>query len=214
LKVKINRELRDLIHGYVMSDGYIGKNNVLTIEQTQNQKCFVLWLYKKLEPIRTNVSVRLIKRIHPKTKKLSFSLRFNTRCVLKGFRNMWYKPIKEKTSCVKYRKSLPKSLHCFFTETFIAVWFAGDGTKTIGSQGAKFEVTAFSSSERLRLKQLFLIKYGLETKIIKSGVSKKNTSQWALTIPSDQYQKFRKLLLQTDLILNCFSYKLHKKRKT
>ena len=93
----------------------------------------------------------------------------------------------------------------------MTVWFAGDGTKIIGSKGAKFEVTAFTVQERLKLKNLFFTKFGIRAQIISSGLSKSGRRQWALKIPAHDYEKFRNIITKMDLIPNLFPYKLHKK---
>lgn len=209
--IKISKELRNIIHGYIMSDGYINKNGILYIEQSKKQEKFLLWLYSKLELIRSSSGIRKYIRIHTKTKGKTYSLKFFTKAILKGFHNMWYMPYKDKNGIIKYKKKLPKNINCFFDETFISLWYAGDGTKIIGSLGAKFEVTAFNVEERLKLKNLFLIKFNIKTQIISSGVSRKGNNQWALKIPASEYSKFRDLITQIDLIPNIFPYKLHKK---
>lgn len=206
---KVSKEMRDAIHGYLMSDGYL-RNGILTVEQSVEQKAFVDWLYAKLEPLRTSLPIRTVTRIHPKTKKESKSSRFNTRALLHGFHHMWYERVIDKEGLEKYIKKLPKSMDCFFNETFISVWYAGDGTKVIGSLGVKFEVTDFTVGERLRLQQLFLTKFDIQVVIISSGVSKSGTPQWALKIPAIEYPKFRALITKNDLIQTVFPYKLHK----
>lgn len=208
--IRISRFLRDIIHGYLMSDGFI-RNGTLTIEQGDKQERFVHWLYEKLEAVRTSSPIKEVTRIHSKTKVKSRSFRFFTRAVANGFHHMWYKRCAGVNSKSKYRKKLPKSIDCIFNETFISVWFAGDGTKIIGSVGAKFEVSRFTVEERLKLKSLFLTKFGIKTKIISSGLSKKGNSQWALTIPAKEYPKFRDVITKIDLISTVFPYKLHKK---
>jgi len=209
--LKISKSLRDILHGYVMSDGYI-RDGILTIDQSVKQKRFITWLYDKFQPIRTSSPLKEVSRIHPKTKRKSRSLRFFTRAVLNGFHHMWYKPRVDKKGVRNYQKKLPKSIDCFFNETFISLWYAGDGTKIIGSVGAKFEVTSFTIEERLKLKALFLTKFNIKTEIISSGLSKKGNPQWALKIPANQYQKFRNLITKQDLIPTVFPYKLHKKQ--
>jgi len=209
-KPQISQELRDILHGYIMSDGHVKKEGNLAVDQGQEQKPFVEWMYSKLKPLRTSTSITEVVRIHSKTGKKSVSYRFFTRNFLGGFRNMWYKPIgvdaKGKTI---YEKQLPESIDCFFTSTFISLWYAGDGTKLLDSKGVKFEVTAFSEVERLKLQSLFLRKFGISTSIISSGHSSVGNKQWALRIPADEYDKFHKLITKIDLIPKIFSYKLH-----
>lgn len=208
--MKISQKLRDIIHGYIMSDGYI-RNGILTVDQGEKQKNFVEWLYVELELIRTPKPIQEVQRIHPKTQKVNRSYRFLTQAVLQGYHHIWYKPIVDQTGVQKYQKRLPKSIDCFFNETFISLWFAGDGTKIIGSAGAKFEVTCFTPKERLKLKSLFFKKFGIQTQIISSGISSKGNPQWALKIPAEEYPKFRNLITKIDLIPKVFPYKLHKK---
>ena len=210
-EIKISKDLRDIIHGYIMSDGYI-RNGILTIEQSKKQERFIKWLYDKFTPIRTSSFIKKVVRVHPKTNLQSYSLRFFTRAVLDGFHYMWYEPIINTKNIQHYRKKLPKTIDCFFNETFISVWYAGDGTKIIGSLGAKFEITNFTIKERLKLKNLFLTKFGITTKIIKSGISKKGNIQWALKVSAEEYPKFRALITKQDLIPTIFPYKLHKKK--
>lgn len=209
-EIRISKYLRDIIHGYMISDGYIPRNSgCLYVQHSNKQEKFVLWLYNKMKLIRTSYPIQTKIQIHSKTKKQTTKVCFNTRNILQGFRYMWYKDeIDEKTN--KYSKKLPNSIDGFFNETFISVWFAGNGTKIINSRGAKFEVTALSVQDRLKLKFLFLKKFNIKTQIISSGISSKGTSQWALKIPASEYSKFRKLIIKEDLIPTLFAYKLHK----
>jgi hypothetical protein len=207
---RISVRLRDIIHGYIMSDGYLNRG-ILTIDQGEKQLSFVQWLYTALESLRTKTSkISKVTRIHPKTHKTSYSYRFNTRTLLHGFQHIWYQPIAdERSGSIKYQKRLPKNIAGFFTPTFISVWFAGDGTNIIGSAGAKFEVTSFTEEERLRLQCLFLHKYDIRTIIISSGDSDTGNPQWALKIPAEEYLKFRDLITKTDLVPKLFSYKIN-----
>lgn len=207
--IKISKELRDIIHGYLISDGFI-RNGILTIDQSKKQKRFVIWLYEKFELLRTSSPIKEVIKINPKIKNNTNSLRFFTKSVLHGFHFIWYEDFIDENGIVRYRKKLPKSIDCFFNDTFISLWYAGDGTKIIGSVGAKFEVTSFTVEERLKLKNLFFTKFGIKVKIISSGISKKGNTQWALKIPAEEYQKFRDLITKIDLIPEVFPYKLHK----
>jgi len=72
---------------------------------------------------------------------------------------------------------LPDSIESFFGPIFITVWYAGDGTKIRSHEGAKFEVTSFTAGERIRLKELFKLKYNIEPSINRAGQSKKGHVQ-------------------------------------
>jgi hypothetical protein len=212
--VKISAKLRDILHGYIMSDGYVNRDGLLIVCQGKRQANFVEWLYHELEPIRTNSPISTVSRTrNSKTRGsiTTYSRRFSSRAVLKGFRHMWYKPYTDEHGVVKVRKSLPKSLPCFFNSTFLTLWFAGDGTKTIGHKGAKFEVTNFLPEERQTLKKLFHQKFGISVNIIRSGVSSSGKTQWAIVVSAKDYPKFRSLITEMDLIPKYFPHKLHKK---
>jgi len=101
--IKITREMRDIIHGYLMSDGFVNKYGIITIEQSIEQTKFVQWLYESLAPIckqnkselndlDLNNAIKLVTRIDKRSGKLTSSKRFWTRSVCKGFHHMWYKP--------------------------------------------------------------------------------------------------------------------------
>nr|YP_009519147.1 hypothetical protein [Caulerpa verticillata]AYC65100.1 hypothetical protein [Caulerpa verticillata] len=212
MNVRISRELRDIIHGYIMSDGHLKKNGVLIIDQSKKQKKFVYWLYKRLEILRSEHPLGERSRVDKRTHSKTYSYTFNTRAVLKGFHHMWYKPV-NRNDRIYYKKILPKNIHCFFSIPFITVWFAGDGTKIIGQKGAKFEVTYYTSEERQKLKQLFQQKFNISTKILRAGQSRTGTIQWTLSITAAEYDKFRILITQMDLIPRIFPHKLCKKTK-
>lgn len=213
-QIKISKELRDIIHGYIMSDGYVNPNGALTVDQGKKQANFVEWLYETFNELRTDTKIGSVRRVgvgrNPTTSK-----RFNTKRLLQGFRRMWYTQATNDEGKTIYKKRLPKSLDCFFNSTFLTLWFAGDGTKILGSspkgKGAKFEVTNFTKEERHRLKALFKRKYQIHALINQSGVSKTGTIQWTININVDDYQKFRSLVTEMDLIENLFAYKLHPK---
>lgn len=205
--LKISRQLRDIIHGYIMSDGFVNSSGILTVDQSNKQEKFVMWLYNKFEPIRTDHPISEVTRRRSNT--VTISKRFNTRSVLHGFNFMWYKPYLNTDGNTKYLKCLPKSIDCFFSPEFITLWFAGDGTKIQGSKGAKFEVTNFSPKDRKKLKTLFKKKYDILVSINRAGKAKSGTEQWTISINSDQYDQFKKLITQIDLIPTLFPHKLH-----
>jgi len=61
-RVKISAKIRDIIHGYIMSDGYVDPLGRLTVDQGKEQANFVEWLYHELEPIRTNYPISNVRR--------------------------------------------------------------------------------------------------------------------------------------------------------
>lgn len=211
-RIKISKKLRDIIHGYIMSDGYVNTKGILQVEQSKKQEKFLLWLYCQLKSIASSSGIKEHIRIHTKTEKKSYNLSFFTKAVLKGFHNMWYKSYKDHLGIIRYKKKIPNTINCFFNEEFISIWFARYGTKTIDSLSSQFEVTTFSVEERLQLKSLFLYKFNIKTQIIKSGISKKGNIQWALKISSNEYYKFRNLITKSDIIPTLFPNKLHKKK--
>lgn len=210
LGIKIDRKLRDIIHGYLMSDGYISPSGSLQVQHSIKQRKFVEWLYEYFKILCTNTPIRTQNRLDPRSNTKFTVCRFQTRNVLKGFRSMWYKKSKVGDK-IQYIKHLPSSLVCFFNSTFISVWFAGDGTKMTGQRGAKFEVTCFTPEERLQLKQLFKTKFNINAKILRAGKSEAGTPQWTLAIGTVDYEKFRTLITKIDLIPRLFPHKLCKR---
>jgi hypothetical protein len=209
--VPISREMRDIIHGYVMSDGYLSPQGILQVDQSLAQEKFVEWMYEKLKPICTEYGPQEVRRPDSRVSKgYTSSKRFNTRTLLEGFAYMWYKEVLD-IKGTKRRKVLPKSIACFFSKTFITLWFAGDGTKETHYRGAKIEVTAFTPEERLLLQRLFKSKYNISTKINKAGESTADRQQWVLQIPAAEYDKFYNIITEIDLLPTLFPHKLHKK---
>lgn len=203
---KISRELRDIIHGYIASDGYVRKDGTMTVDQSLAQAKFVEWMYERLKHLRTESPMKKVSR---SSNKNTQSLRFNTESLLVGFHKMWYKSCVDEEGKTFYKKGLPKQMKGFFSSTFLAVWFAGDGTKMLDQKGAKFEVTNLTAVEREQLKKLFKQKFDIEVVINRAGVSVTGTTQWSLSINTSEYDKFRTLITQLDLIPNLFPHKLH-----
>nr|AYC65758.1 hypothetical protein [Udotea sp. TZ0819] len=143
LNIRISRELRDILYGYIMSNDLMNQN-------TKQKRLFVKWLYEKFKiPLK------------------------NTRDICKSFRRMWYKTrgnIDRNRN--RKRKSLPSTIACFFTIPFVTLWFAGNGTKITGQRGIKFEVTYWTPQERLLLKQLFKSQFNINGKILRAEISK------------------------------------------
>ena len=205
-------DLKSIINGYIMGDGYLKPNGTLTVDQGHKQKKFVEWFHEHLKPLCTPKSkVAEVTRKRECNGKVSItrSFRFNTRAVLKDEYNNWYQ---QDPGSGKAIKKLPSNLDQFFTPLFITVWFAGDGTKPLDYRGSRFEVTAYTPEERQRLQKLFKDLYEIEVEIIKNGVSKKGTQQWCLSINSANYDKFRDLITRDSLIPTLFPYKLHSKK--
>lgn len=210
--VRITRELRDIIHGYIMSDGYVNKFGSLQVDQGSDQEKFVKWMYEKLKPLCTDNGPQLVIRTDKRKNNQTQSYRFNTKRLLCGFGSMWYRSETDSNGKPVRRKTLPKSINCFFNSTFVTLWFAGDGTNEKDCRAAKIEVTAFSPKERVQLQKLFYDKFEIKTDINKAGRSKTGTDQWVLRIPADEYDKFRDVITKIDLIPTLFPYKLHKKQ--
>ena len=163
-------ELNDIINGYVIGDGYVNERGILTVDNGVDQRGFVEWMHEKLKPICTpnNKIALVVRKADPeKNRKETRSYRFNTRSVLRNYHKAWYRP--GQVGEAKFVKELPKNFSDMFTPRFISVWYASDGTKTIGSKGAKLEVTALPMKDRETLQKLFESKYNITPSIIKSG---------------------------------------------
>lgn len=208
--VKISRELRDIIHGLIASDSFVRYDGSMTIEQSSEKQKFVQWLYDQLKDLRTDYPFQTVSRLDKRSNTTTSSYRFFTRALLKGFHKMWYIPVTNAEGKTSYVKRLPKKMDGFFSSTFITVWFACDGTKIIGSKGAKFEVSSLSADERRQYQELFKNHFDINVAINRAGKSKTGNDQWSLSINAPEYAKFRSLITQIDLIPRFFPHKLHK----
>lgn len=201
---------KEIINGYVMGDGFFTEGGSLQVEQGKNQLKFVEWMFEQLKSLCDPECE--ISRVPQKGTLRSY--RFYTRRLFQTDRDAWYKKevVNQSTGETKRIKQLPKDFDDRFTPLFITVWFACDGTKIPTHRGAKFEVTCFTPEERATLKDLFKKKYGIETSINKAGFSCKRTQQYTLNIAAKSYDTFYKLVTRdTSLLLDLFSYKLHKR---
>lgn len=202
--MEINSNTDQIINGYTMGDGYLSSSGNLTVDHGAEQRKFVEWLFVHFKHLCTpNRQISTVTRT--RKGKVHKSFRFNTRSILKEYRTKWY---------LDNKKILPIDIEQMFTPLFISVWFACNGTKVIGSRGAKFDVTAYSPEEREVLKQLFKKKYNIASFVNRQGESVTKKTQWALVINADAYDAFRDLVTrETDLIQSLFPYKLHPKTK-
>lgn len=208
--IRISKELRNMIHGYIMSDGYISKTGRLTVDQSIKQEKFVEWLYNKLGLLRPDTPIQEVTRCDKRTNTTTHSRRFTTKALLQGYRAMWYKSLTDNEGNITYRKTLPKSLPCFFNSVFITLWYAGDGTKMLNQRGVKIEATAFTAEERLQLQKLFKSKFDISVQINRAGQSSAGNQQWTISINTSEYIKFHNCVTQLHLIPTLFPNKLHK----
>ena len=206
----ITREIRDIIHGYIMSDGYLNEQGTLQLRQCLDQSKFFDWLYEKLKTIRTETPIHTSKNPDKRTEAVTYSRGFSTRALLKGFHSMWYKP-NPNPGKPRFIKKLPNSIKAIMSPTVLTLWFAGDGTKIKESRGAKIEVTSFTVEERLKLQSLLDEKLQLPVEVNKAGTADSGTPQWTINFNAPSYTRFRELITQIDLIENVFPNKLHRK---
>lgn len=208
----ITRELRDIIHGCIISDGSVTPQGSLRVRQSTKQRKWVEWMYQELRTLCTDSGIQDKVMTDTRTQTKTPFSRFYTRALLKGFRSMWYVPDPKKSTQTgdnNFRKVLPKGIRGILCPTVLTLWFAGDGTKIIGRRGAKYEVTNFTVEERLLLQSLLKEKFGLDTCINKAGKSKTGTAQYTLNFNRDTYLKFREYTAKFGLIQSLFPYKLH-----
>lgn len=205
----ITKEIRDIIHGYMLGDGTMTVRGGVQVMQCLAQLKWVQWMYDRLRVLRSETPINANQKIvDPRTKKTTYSCRFTTLPgFTKGFRHMWYKP--DPTQNGKCLKSLPKSIKAIMNPTVLTLWYAGDGTKIIGSKGAKIEVTGFTIQERIDLKSTLEQKLGLEVKLNKAGTAGSGKEQYTLNFNADTYQEFRECTNKYDLIQTLFPDKLH-----
>lgn len=170
---------RQIVFGYVIGDGYLYENGRLQIDQEIEQRNFVYWLYNKLENLASG-EIKTVKRIHPKTKKESFSCRFYTKKMFKELSSLFYNS-NEKG---KRKKVVPKYLEEFLDPIALAVWFMCDGTKYQSApKGVYINASSFSKLEQSQIQQSFSSVFGLTVNIHEAGFSQTGRQQFNFFIP-------------------------------
>jgi hypothetical protein len=87
-------KLDALVFGCLLGDAYLNRYGVITIEHSLKQNEYVVWkfqLFKQFNVLTEKSIPKLVNRIHPKTKKRTQSLRFNTKSMFKTQR-LWFYP--------------------------------------------------------------------------------------------------------------------------
>lgn len=69
---------KSIVIGLLLGDGYLYKDGRLQVEQATKQQEYVVWLHNQLHNLAPG-EISQVTRVHPKTRKESFSCRFYTK---------------------------------------------------------------------------------------------------------------------------------------
>ena len=200
-KLKVNKEIRDIIVGTLLGDGTLetqnkGRTYRLKIEHSIKQKEYVDWLYSKLKDF---VLTPPKKRLREKDGKKWWSYGFSTISVgnFRFFGQQFYDE--------KGKKRIPKIIKKLLTPRAMAIWFMDDGSsKSRKHKGFVIHTLGFSKRDLKRLQRVLKEKFGLESQLHRQNKYQK--LRWRLYIPGSQRVKFLRLI--QPYLLPEFDYKL------
>jgi hypothetical protein len=174
--IKITQEQKDLIYGTLMGDG-CGRKAYLRIKQSIKQKEYALWKYK----ILSNLC-----RENPIKENSLFDKRYNKNYTTCFFMTRSYTDIETINNqfYTSGKKVITQEVLDNLTPLSIAVWYMDDGTVDfvhrsrpqwrIESIGVKFCTDSFSEQEHELMKNWFMQKYGILTKVRRVDHTKRN----------------------------------------
>lgn len=158
------KAINPFLFGCILGDAYINPYGTITIEHSVKQQEYLFWKYEKFQAFRILSSTSkptVVSRIHPKTKKESQSLRFNTKRLFQAERDIFYP---------KGRKILPECFEeCCQLES-LAIWYMDDGGRGGNTPfGMVLDISAYSLEEILRISFFFQKSWGIYTSIHNHG---------------------------------------------
>lgn len=149
-----------IIIGCILGDGYLNKYGTLTLEHSIEQSDYIFWKYaifKEFNFLTETSEPKLVTRIHPKTKKETKSLRFNTKSLFKQERSLFYH---------NGIKVIPSNFETICTPESLAFWFMDDGGRGGNTPlGLVLDLSAYSLENAQMVSSCLNYKYGINTSI-------------------------------------------------
>jgi hypothetical protein len=196
-KVQLNKEQLSIIYGSVMGDLYLqnnGKNVRLRFEHSRDQEKYLLWKYKSLRNIFTDVSVVRIYRVHPETKRTYRYIRCQSRTLpeLRSVKDVFYR---------NGKKIVPLDLDKYINNSIsLAVWYMDDGYYYRRDKCGYLYLGNVLKKEANICCDTLKKNFNLSTRIL----NKKKG--YALYFPRTEMYKLKKII--QNYILPLFNYKL------
>lgn len=192
---KLTKQQREILVGKLLGDGHLelnGKYPRLKIDQTQGQKEYVFWLYKKFSLLVCKKPY-LMKFFDKRVNKFYYHWRFATKSlpVFKIWQTLFYK---------ERIKVIPKNIFKLLTPLSLAVWYMDDGYRRRDCNGIYLCTSAYKISEHKLLQKCLKEKFSLETNLHYAA------GQVRIYIPARCSRNFCKIVEK--YIIPSFSYKL------
>lgn len=183
-----------ILVGKILGDGCLEKNGNhvrLRIEQSEKQKEYVEWLFKKLQFFVSKPPYSLLHTGFggKKTRRWRFSTRS-----LEIF-DHYFDAFYSKSKCI------PENVEKYFVDpVMLAVWYMDDGYMRTDHSGAYLCTSSFTFGEHQLLRQAIWKVYCVETSVHFAGKYPR------LHIPSKYLKQFMNIVEPN--IIDCFRYKL------
>lgn len=194
-RVNLSYQQATILVGKVLGDGCLEKNGLhvrLKIEQADQQKDYVDWLYQQFQPFVCKAPAML--DYGGANRKITRRWRFATRSleIFDCYHQLFYP---------RGKKLIPSNIVDFLKHPLtLAVWYMDDGYLRTDRSGAYLCTSSFSTAEHLLLQKALLSNYGLHAKThFAAGYAR-------LHIPSRDKEHFMRTI--KPYILPCFKYKL------
>ena len=151
LKLFVTTRQEEILIGSLLGDAYITKRGQIQLEQSENQKEYLLWKHQELGSISYK-NISMVKRFDKRFSKETCSYRFWTRQYFKSWREKFYNSNK---------KCVPRDIQ--LTPLMVAVWYMDDGC--FSDHKCIISTDGFSQEDILFLQKLLLDTFGIKSSI-------------------------------------------------
>lgn len=196
--LKLTKRQREIVFGLLLGDGCLetqnnGKTYRLKVEQSNQHKEYVDWLYKELKPFVLTIPKTKQKKLLGKTH---INYGFQTLSI-GGFRFFSHQFYGKNDG----QKRIPKLIRRYLSPLSIAVWFMDDGqAKSEKHRTLLINTQCFTKKDLRLLQKALLDKFEIKTTL------HKEKNGWRMYFVSSTIDKF--LYLIELAILPSMKYKL------
>ena len=194
--ISLSREQKSILFGIILGDGYLqktGKKNArLRLEHGKNQKDYLLWKVKKLEPFFQG-KPKYLERIHPISKQKYCYWRHQSQSTpyLGKLRRIFYPDGKKK---------IPEVLERYLTPLTLAVWYMDDGYYYLRDRCSYLYLGNVNEKEAKVVARVLFKKFNILTRV------KQKKKGYAIYFSPKETQKLKKII--KGYIIHQFNYKL------